>query len=59
MTFGPITDVYNVYGNLNTVQCVGYTALTARVGQVTFSFYTASGVIYGFALTAPTEPACQ
>jgi len=59
MTFGPITDVYNVYGNLNTVQCIGYVALTAKVGQNTFSFYTSSGVIYGFALTGPTEPACQ
>ena len=59
MTFGPVTDVYNVYGNLNTVQCIGYVALTAKVGQNTFAFYTSSGVIYGFALTGPSEPACQ
>jgi hypothetical protein len=59
MTFDPVTNVYNVYGNLNTVQCIGYVALTAKVGQNTFSFYTSSGVIYGFALTAPSEPACQ
>lgn len=58
-TFGPITDVYNVYGNLGTVQCIGYVALTAKVGQNTFSFYTSSGVIYGFALTGPKEPPCQ
>jgi len=30
-----------------------------RKGTITSSIYTASGVVYGFALTAPGEAICQ
>lgn len=59
MMFDPVTNVYNLFGNTGDAQCIGYDALTVRVGSNTMSFYTASGVIYGYALTAPSQPPCQ
>jgi hypothetical protein len=59
MMFDPVSNVYNLFGNTGDAQCIGYDALTVRVGQNTMSFYTASGVIYGYALTAPTQSPCQ
>ena len=59
MMFDPVSNVYNLFGNPGDAQCIGYDALTVRVGSNTMSFYTASGVIYGYALTAPSQPACQ
>jgi hypothetical protein len=55
----PVSNVYNLFGNTGTVNCIGYDALTVRIGPTTMSFYSASGTIYGFAITAPTQPACQ
>ena len=55
----PVSNVYNLYGNTGSVSCIGYDALTIRIGRTTMSFYTTGGTIYGFALTGPTEPACQ
>jgi hypothetical protein len=59
MMFDPVSNIYNLFGNTGDAQCIGYDALTVRVGANTMSFYTASGVIYGYALTAPSQPACQ
>jgi hypothetical protein len=59
MMFDPVSNVYNVLGNPQTVACIGYTALVVRAGQNSMSIYTASGVVYGFALTGPKEPPCQ
>ena len=59
MMFDPVSNVYNIFGNPGTANCVGYTALTIRIGANTMSFYSASGVIYGFALTAPSQSPCQ
>jgi hypothetical protein len=59
MMFDPVSNVYNLFGNTGDSQCIGYDALTVRIGQSTMSFYTASGVIYGYALTAPTQSPCQ
>jgi hypothetical protein len=59
MMFDPVSNVYSLFGNPADAQCLGYSALTVRVGSNTMSFYTSSGVIYGFALTAPSQPACQ
>jgi len=60
MTFDPITNIYNVYPNPTQTSCIGYVALWWRVNATTtMSFYTASGVIYGFAITAPSEKVCQ
>ncbi|HUY70881.1 MAG TPA: hypothetical protein VMV08_01465 [Gaiellaceae bacterium] len=59
MMFDPVSNVYNIFGNPGTANCVGYTALTIRIGSNTMSFYSASGVIYGFALTVPSQSPCQ
>jgi hypothetical protein len=59
MMFDPVSNVYDLFGNTGDAPCIGYDALTVRIGSNTMSFYTASGVIYGFALTAPSQPACQ
>jgi hypothetical protein len=59
MMFDPVSNIYNLFGNTGDAQCIGYDALTVRIGQSTMSFYTASGVIYGYALTAPSQPPCQ
>jgi len=59
MMFDPVSNVYNLFGTTGDAQCIGYDALTVRIGASTMSFYTASGVIYGYALTAPSQPPCQ
>jgi len=59
MMFDPVANVYNLFGNTGDAQCIGYDALTVRIGASTMSFYTASGVIYGYALTAPSQSPCQ
>jgi hypothetical protein len=55
----PISNVYNIFGSTGQANCIGYAALTVRVGTATTSFYSASGVIYGYALTASSQSACQ
>ena len=55
----PVSNVYNLFGSTGQANCIGYAALTVRIGSSTTSFYSASGVIYGYALTAPSQPACQ
>jgi hypothetical protein len=55
----PVSNVYNLFGNTGSVSCIGYDALTIKIGASTMSFYTTGGTIYGFALTGPTEPVCQ
>ena len=55
----PVSNVYNLYGSPGTSNCIGYDALTVRIGQTTTSFYSAGGTIYGFALTAASESPCQ
>ena len=56
----PVSNLYTVYPAASIYsKCIGFEAFSMRAGTVTSSFYTASGVIYGFALTAPSERACQ
>ena len=55
----PISNVYNIFGSTGQANCIGYDALTVRVGTATTSFYSAAGVIYGYALTSQTQSACQ
>ena len=55
----PVSNVYNLFGNTGSASCIGYDALTVRIGSGTMSFYTTGGTIYGFALTGPTESPCQ
>jgi hypothetical protein len=55
----PVSNVYNLFGNTGTSNCIGYDALTVRIGNDTTSFYSAAGVIYGYALTSPSQTPCQ
>jgi hypothetical protein len=55
----PVSNVYNLFGNTGSASCIGYDALTIKIGSGTMSFYTTGGTIYGFALTGPTESPCQ
>jgi hypothetical protein len=55
----PISNVYNYYGQLGTTRCIGFDALTVKIGTSTTAFYSAAGVVYGFALIAPGMTVCQ
>jgi hypothetical protein len=54
------SEIYSTYPAA-TIQtnCIFYNALSMKTGNgVVSSFYLASGVIYGFALSAPGQPIC-
>jgi hypothetical protein len=55
----PLANIYSVYANINDVHCIGYDALTVKVPAGTMAFYSAAGVIYGYALTAGKLTPCQ
>lgn len=56
----PVTNVYNLFGSSPTqINCIGYSALSVQIGAARMSFYSSSGVIYGYALTAASQPVCQ
>ena len=55
----PVSNIYNLYGSPGTTNCIGYDALTVKIGQTTTAFYSAGGTIYGFALTSGSESPCQ
>jgi hypothetical protein len=55
----PVSNIYSFYATPIDTLCVGFEALSARQGTVTTSFYTADGIVYGFALTTPPEKVCQ
>jgi hypothetical protein len=58
--YDAVSNIYKLYPAATTyTKCVGFEALSMKKGSVTSSFYTASGVVYGFALTAASEPVCQ
>ncbi len=58
--YDPVSNIYSIYPAATIYsKCVGFEAFSMRRGSVTSSFYQTSGVIYGFALTAPSEPVCQ
>jgi hypothetical protein len=54
-----IDRVPDLYGSLGWHPCIGYGAMTMRKGNIVTSIYTTGQVVYGFAITAPTEPVCQ
>jgi hypothetical protein len=45
--------------NMTYKGCIGYSALSARHGDVVTSIYTQAEAVYGFALTLPGQPVCQ
>jgi hypothetical protein len=55
----PVSNVYNLFGNTGSQNCIGYNALTVDIDGSVTSFYASSGVIYGYALTVRAESACQ
>jgi hypothetical protein len=57
--YDPVSNIYSLYETPIYTKCIGFEAFSMRKGTVTSSIYTASGVVYGFALTAPGEAICQ
>jgi hypothetical protein len=58
--YDPVSTIYTIYPAAAIyTKCIGFEALSMRTAKSTSSFYTASGVVYGFALTAATEKVCQ
>jgi hypothetical protein len=56
----PVSNIYSFYSAATiTTQCVFYGAISMRQAGVTSSFYTSSGTVYGFALSAAGEPVCN
>ena len=54
-----IASVYTFFPNNGFKRCIGFDAVTARTGNVTSAFYSAAGVIYGFAMVIPSMTVCQ
>ena len=55
----PISNVYSYFGTTGTTRCIGFDALTVRLGNSVTAFYSAAGVIYGFAIVAQSLSVCQ
>src|SRR5437764_549810 len=57
--YDPVSNIYSLYETPIYSKCIGFEAFSMKKGTITSSIYTASGVVYGFALTAPGEAICQ
>jgi hypothetical protein len=55
----PISNVYQYYETTGTTRCVGFDAITAKTGKYVTAFYSAAGVVYGFAIVIPRMTVCQ
>jgi hypothetical protein len=55
----PAKNIQAVYGRLRWTRCIGYGALSVRTKSAVTSIYTYGELVYGFALTRPSEPVCQ
>ena len=55
----PVSNIYNFYSAPIATNCIGFAALSAKEGKVITSFYTADGIVAGFALTQPPEGICE
>jgi hypothetical protein len=55
----PVSNIYSFYTTPLDTNCIGFAALSAKSGTITTSFYTADGIVSGFALTEPPEGICQ
>jgi hypothetical protein len=55
----PIGNVYGHYTTTGTTRCIGFDAITVRTGRTVTAFYSAAGVIYGFAIVVPSMTVCQ
>jgi hypothetical protein len=54
-----IEKANSLYGQLAWHVCIGYGAMSMRTGNTVTSIYTTGVVVYGFAITSPTEAVCQ
>lgn len=54
-----IQDLVDVYPGMSVRDCDGYAAFSRRSGDAVTSVYVDGEVVYGFALSRPTEPVCQ
>ncbi|HEY6017157.1 MAG TPA: hypothetical protein VIU86_17500 [Gaiellaceae bacterium] len=54
-----IERVVDTYPQMQARGCVGYSAFTTRSPAAVTSIYVFGEVVYGFALSRPTEPVCQ
>jgi hypothetical protein len=60
LIIGEQTDrISELYGKLRWNVCIGYGAMTMRTNRTVTSIYTTGQVVYGFALSRPTEPVCN
>jgi hypothetical protein len=57
--FDPISNVYQYYNTTKETRCIGYDALSMGGKGSTSAFYSAAGVVYGFALVVPGQNVCQ
>ena len=57
--YDPVSNIYSLYETPIYTKCIGFEAFSMKKGTIISSFYTASGVVYGFALTSPGEAICQ
>ncbi len=55
----PIANVYQYYPSTGTTRCIGFDAITAKTGKSVTAFYSAAGVVYGFAMVVPGMTVCQ
>jgi len=55
----PISKLYDYYGSPKYTKCIGYEAYSLTKNGVVTSFYSTSGVVYGFAITVPGLSVCQ
>jgi hypothetical protein len=55
----PVSNIYNFYSTPITTNCIGFSAFSAKSGKVVTSFYTADGIVSGFALSQPPEGICE
>jgi hypothetical protein len=54
-----VDRITQLYGKLRSNVCIGYGAMTMRTNGSVTSIYTTGQVVYGFALSRPTEPVCN
>jgi len=54
-----VDRISELYGKLNADACIGYGALTMRTKSVRTAIYTYGPIVYGFALSRPSEPVCN
>lgn len=49
----------DIYPDMTARGCVGYSAFTSRSAGAVTSVYVFGEIVYGFALSRPSEPVCR